>query len=149
MSQIKKVYEPIKEDFFSKPLYPLENIVLMGSQCRACGEVFFGKAIACQQCNGEDIKDITLSRYGTLYTYTIIQNKPPGDYKGTDPFEPFAAGLVELPEGIRILAPLAGCSFDDLRIGMALELSIIEFYENEMGKTVLSYQFRPGKTKTR
>ncbi|MFC2067203.1 Zn-ribbon domain-containing OB-fold protein [Chloroflexota bacterium] len=139
----EKDYVAIKDEFFSKPLYPLEKVTLMGSRCRNCEEVYFGKAVACQNCQGEDLEDTALSREGTLYTYTIIQNKPPGDYKGSDPFEPFAVGLVELPEGIRILAPLAGCSFDEIKIGMKLKLSIDEFYKDEEGRTVLSYSFRP------
>ena len=142
-----KEYVAIKDDLLSKPLYPLENVRLMGSRCRACGEVFFGKAVACQQCQREDMEDTVLSREGTLYSYTIIRNRPPGEYKGPDePFEPFAVGLVELPEGIRILAPLAGCSFVELMIGMDLELSIEEFCKDELGKTVLRYTFRPQNT---
>jgi uncharacterized OB-fold protein len=139
----KKKYIAINDDLFSKPLYPLENVTLMGTRCRACGEVSFGKIVGCQQCQSEDLDDIALSRQGKLYSYTIIRNRPPGDYKGPEPFEPFAVGLVELPEGIRILAPIAGCNFEELRIGMELELSIEEFYEDESGRTVLTYKFRP------
>ncbi len=143
MSQTEKKYTSIKEDFLSKPLYPIENVRLMGSKCSACGEVFFGKAIACQQCQSQDMKDVPLSRYGVLYSYTFIRNKPPGDYKGPDPFEPFAIGLVELPDGIRILSPLGGCRFEEVKIGMELELSIEEFYEDSEGRKVLSYKFVP------
>ncbi len=143
----KEEYIPIKEDLFSKPLYPLENVRLMGSKCSKCGEVFFGKAIACQQCQGEELKDIVLGRKGRLYTYTIIRNKPPGDYRGSEPFEPFGVGLVELPEGIRILAPLTGCAIEDLKIDMELELSIEEFYKDEEGRKVLTYGFRPSTPK--
>jgi uncharacterized OB-fold protein len=143
MSEVEIKYIPIKEDFFSKPLYPLENVRLMGSRCCACGEVIFGKGITCQQCQGEDMQDIVLSPYGKLYSYTIIRNKPPGDYKGPEPFEPFPVGLVELPEGIRILAPLTGCRIEELKNGMELELSIEEFYEDEDGRKVLIFRFKP------
>lgn len=147
VSMKNKEYIAIKDDFLSKPLYPLENVKLMGSRCRACEEVFLGKVVACQQCQGEDMEDIALSSYGTLYSYTIARNRPPGDYKGPEPFEPFAIGLVELPKGIRILAPLTGCSFEELEIGMALELSVEEFCTDEEGRTVLTYKFRPQKSK--
>jgi len=143
MSPTEKKYTSIKEDFFSKPLSPLENVRLMGSRCSVCGEVLFGKAIACQQCQSEKMEDVALGRDGILYSYTVIRNKPPGDYKGREPFEPFAVGLVELPEGIRILSPLTGCGFEELRIGMELELSVEEFYEDEEGRKVLTYKFRP------
>ena len=70
MSQASKKYVPVKEDFFSKPLYPLEQVCLTGTKCRDCGEVFLGKAIACQLCQSENLEDVTLSRTGKLYSYT-------------------------------------------------------------------------------
>jgi hypothetical protein len=142
-----KEYVAIKDDFLSKPLYPLGDVRLMGSRCCACGEVFFGKAVACQQCQGENMEDIALSRYGTLYSYTIARNRPPGDFKGPEPFEPFAVGLVVLPEGIGILAPLKGLNLDEIKVGMELELSIEEFYTDEEGRGVLAYGFKPRKKK--
>lgn len=145
MSQIKKTYIPIKDDFFSKPLYPLDNVRLMGTRCRTCGEVFLGKAVACQQCQSEDMEGITMSAQGTLYSYTIARNRPPGDYKGPEPFEPFAIGLVELTEGIRILAPLRGVNLDEITIGMELELSVEVLYTDEEGGDVLAFSFKPRK----
>ena len=100
-----KEYVAIRDDFLSKPLSPPESVSLMGMRCRSCGEVFFGKVIACQNCQGKDLESRPLSRRGTLYTYTMIRNAPPGDYKGQQPFQPFPVGLVELPEecrGVRI-----------------------------------------------
>ena len=141
-----KEYVAIKDGFLSKPLYPLEDVRLMGSRCCTCGEVFLGKAVACQQCQGENMEDITLSRYGTLYSYTIARNRPPGDYKGLEPFEPFAVGLVELPEGVRILAPLKGVNLDEIKIRMKLELSIEELYTDEEGRSVLAFSFKPRRT---
>jgi uncharacterized OB-fold protein len=142
MCEVESKYIPIRDDFFSKPLCPLKNVRLMGSRCRTCGEVYLGKAIACQQCQDTDMEDIVLGRYGTLYSYTIIRNRPPGDYKGSEPFEPFAVGLVELPEGIRILAPLTGFNFEELKIGTELELLVEEFYEDEARRRILIYRFR-------
>lgn len=144
MSEEEK-YVGVKEDFFSKPLYPLEKVTLMGSHCHSCGEQFFGKYAACLNCGSDDLVDTPLSRQGTLYSYTLNRNPPPGGYKGKLPYEPFAAGLVELPEGIRILTPLTDIALDDIKIGMKLELIIKEFYKDESGKTVLTYAFRPQK----
>ena len=89
------------------------------------------------------MESITLSRDGTLYSYTIVRYKPPGDYKGPEPFEPFAVGLVEVPEGVRILSPLIGCNFDDLKIDMNLELVVEKLYRDEEGRNVLIYKFKP------
>ncbi len=143
MSEQKDNYIGVREDFFSTPLYPPEKVNLMGSKCRDCGEVFLGKVVACQNCQGENLENVTLSRSGKLYSYTIARYKPPGNYKGPEPFEPFAVGLVELPEGVRILSPITGCGFEQLKIGMKLNLVVEELYVNEQGSHVLSYKFRP------
>jgi hypothetical protein len=90
------------------------------------------------------MEDVELSRRGKLYNYTIIRNRPPGNYKGPDdPFIPFAVGFVELPEGIRILSPLTGCDIEDVRIGMEVELTVEELYDDDEGNQVMAYKFRP------
>ena len=94
-------------------------------------------------CQNGDLETITLSRTGKLYSYTIDWNKPPGDYKGPEPFQPFAVGLVELPEGVRILSVLSDCDFEQLSIGMDLELQVEELCEDEEGNSVVTYKFKP------
>lgn len=78
-----------------------------------------------------------------LYSYTIARNRPPGNYVGPDPFQPFAIGLVELPEGLRILAPLTDCDLENLQIGVRLELKVQKAYEDAEGNDVVGYWFRP------
>ncbi|MFQ5888261.1 MAG: Zn-ribbon domain-containing OB-fold protein [Candidatus Hydrothermarchaeales archaeon] len=147
MTKSEGKYVAIKEGFFSKPLYPLDKSCLMGTRCGDCGEVFLGEIIACEQCQSENLESIPLSRTGKLYSYTINWNRPPGDYKGSEPFQPFAVGLVELPDGIRILSVLTDCDFDKLKVGMKLKLSMEELYEDEEGNTVITYKFRPQQAK--
>ena len=105
---------PVREGLFTTPLSPLEKARLIGSKCRNCGEVSLGKVSSCPNCTNEELKVIPLSHEGNLWTYTVIRHRPPGDYKGPDPFIPFGEGLVELPEGIRVLSPLGG-DVDKLR----------------------------------
>lgn len=132
---------PIKEGFFTTPLSPMEQVRLKGSRCRKCGEVFLGKALGCENCGSEDTEELALSKKGTLYTYTIIGHRPPGDYKGPDPFVPFGQGLIELPEGLRILAPLAESK--NLKIGMEMELVVHKLFEDAEGNEVIAFKFKP------
>lgn len=82
---------------------------------------------------------ILLSDRGKLWTFTIIRNKPPGDFKGT---VPMGEGLVELPEGIRIKSPIGG-KMDALCIGMDLAFVARPLYVNERGQEVIAFQFEP------
>jgi len=111
----------IREDLLSTPLSDLSNVRLMGSRCSSCGETTLGKSTACPNCGQNTVTALPLSKRGRVWTYTIVRHKPPGDYRGPDPFVPFAMGLVELPEGLRVLAPI-DCKLDQLKINLEVEL---------------------------
>ena len=133
---------PIREGLFTTPLSPLEQVSLAGSKCRNCGEVSLGTVYSCPNCAGEDLEVIPLSQRGKLWTYTVIRHRPPGDYKGPDPFVPFGEGLVELAEGIRVKSPIDG-DVDRLRIGTELVLVVYKLSENEEGNDVIAFKFKP------
>lgn len=130
---------PIRERLLSSPLSPLEDVRLLGSKCKNCGEVNLGEVSSCQNCAGEDLVVIPLSQYGKLWTFTVIRNRPPGDFKGK---VPMGEGLVELPEGIRVKSPLGG-DIEKLEIGMDLKFTAYPLYENENGEEVIAFRFDP------
>ena len=135
---------PIREDLFTAPLDNLEQVRMKGSRCQDCSEVFMGKVTTCANCSSTKLEDLILSNRGTLWTYTFIRYQPPGDYKGqVNPFIPFAEGLVELPEGIRVLAPVKECDFEKIRIGMSLDLVVHELFQDSDGNPVVAFYFRP------
>src|SRR5438045_2035835 len=90
----------VREDLLTGNLDALESVSLNGTRCTACGEASLGRSTTCPNCGSSAVTPLTFSRNGTLWTYTIVRNRPPGDYKGPEPFQPFALGLVELPEGL-------------------------------------------------
>jgi uncharacterized OB-fold protein len=130
---------PIREGLLSTPLSELVDVRLLGSKCKDCGEVGLGEVSSCQNCAGENLEVIPLSQNGKLWTYTVIRNRPPGDFKGK---VPMGEGLVELPEGIRIKSPLGG-DVEKLEIGMDLKFTAYPLYENESGDEVIAFRFDP------
>lgn len=130
---------PIRERLLSAPLSRLEDVHLLGSKCKNCGEVALGEVSSCQNCTREDLEVIPLSQNGKLWTYTIIRNRPPGDFKGK---VSMGEGLVELPEGIRVKSPLGG-DVEKLEIGMDLKFTAYPLYENESGDEVIAFRFDP------
>ena len=133
---------PVGEGLLTTPLYPVENVRINGSKCKACGEVMLGAYESCANCAGESMEQIPLGKRGTLWTYTIIRHQPPGQYRGPkDPFVPFAEGLVELPEGIRVLSVL-DCDLEKVHIGMELELVVYEPYKNDQNQPVMAFKFK-------
>ena len=139
VAQAEKMKIPIREGLLSTPLSSLEDVRLLGSRCQDCGEIGLGEVSSCQNCAGENLKVIPLSRNGKLWTYTVIRNKPPGDFKGK---VPMGEGLVELPEGIRVKSPLGG-DVEALEIDMDLEFVAYALYENADGQEVIAFRFDP------
>jgi hypothetical protein len=101
-----------------------------------------GTVSSCSNCGGDRFDTIPLAGTGTLWTYTVIRNRPPGDYRGPEPFVPFAEGLVEVPEGIRVLSPLGG-DIERLAIGIEMKFEAYKFYQNNDGADVIAFRFVP------
>ncbi len=131
---------PIKEGLFG---WFVDGRRLIGSRCRECGEVTFPANLYCPQCCSETTETVPLSRQGVLYSFTIQRFKPPPPYRGTEPFEPYGVGMIELPEGLRVTSVLQESDPDKLRVGMSMELVITKFFEDDEGNEVLSYKFKP------
>jgi uncharacterized OB-fold protein len=140
--QVDKARRPILPGIFSQPMARLSDVRLMGSRCNACGETLLGARVACPSCTGRDMESVTLGSRGTLFTYTVCRHRPPGDFRGGE--VPYAVGLVTLPEGLRIIAPLVGNPDEiGLHIGMPLELQVEPLYVDDQGLEVVAFKFRP------
>ncbi|MGZ4730321.1 MAG: Zn-ribbon domain-containing OB-fold protein, partial [Acidimicrobiales bacterium] len=79
-----------------------------------------------------------LSDHGTLWGWTAVTTAPPG-YRGD---VPFGFGVVELPEGLRVITRLSH-PVDDFTFGMAVHLRLVELHERDDGESVVTYEFTP------
>ena len=77
---------------------------------------------------------------GTLYTYTVVRHRPPGNYRGPDEFEPFGIGLVEVDSVIRVMAPLKS-KIEDLKIGMKVRFHPYSLRTNDAGDEVIAFAY--------
>ncbi len=108
---------PVRDGILAGDLSDLKTVKLAGSRCKVCSEATLGTSNLCPNCGSDEVAPIPMSDAGKVWTYTVVRYKPPGDYKGPDPFVPFAMGLVELPEGLRVLAPIGG-DVEAVKIGV-------------------------------
>lgn len=110
---------------------------LLANKCQSCGQIFFPKVYLCLNCHSEYLENITLSRHGKLYSFTVV-HMPTLHF---DP--PHIVGLIELPEGIRVFSPIKIEGLQkQLYIGMDVELIIDKLWEEE-NKEIIGYKFRP------
>ncbi len=131
---------PIEPGFFTIPRDPNEAPRLLGSRCRECDETFFPRRPICAQCLTEETEDVRLGPRGRLYTYTYTHlplfNSRRAGGGG------YGVGQIDLPEGPRVQAVLAG-EADDFRIGMEMELDLEVLGENDSGQEIVIFRFRP------
>lgn len=135
---------PIQDGLFT---WPSEHPQLIASRCTACGELTFPRQDSCPACTSRQVEEKLLSTRGTLWTFTVQHFPPPSPpYVGpNDPatFEPLGVGYVELPEGIRVEGHLTENDVAKLSIGMAMELVVEPFAQDEDGQTLMKFAFRP------
>ncbi len=141
MTQLKQQI-PALEGFFT---WPSDEPALIGSRCNSCGQYFFPKFViqhnpACE--DRQQVEEVKLSRKGTLWSYTIVHYEPPLPFRCIKPFKPYGLGVIELPEGIRLIGQLTGCDLDKLRSGIDVDLVIEKQYEDE-GNEYMTWKFRP------
>ena len=117
---------------------------LCASVCDGCGTVYFPRPVSCRnpECSSKALQDRLLEGRGTLYSFTIQRYQPPALFR-IDNWAPYALGLVELPEGIRVMGMLSGFDLDTIRIGERVRLvSECLFTDPERGR-VMTYKFAP------
>lgn len=116
-----------------------DEIRLVGSRCLACGKVAFPQKPVCPVCFSDGIETVPLSKNGTLHTFACSVMGPIGMET------PFVMGFIDLPEGIKLYSLITGTETwgRDLKIGMAMEMTIGKIKVDASGREVLSYRFRP------
>jgi len=124
---------PVKEGTF---LDSPEGGILLANKCKACGQIFFPKAVFCLSCLNEEMEEIKLSRRGKLHTYTTVR-MPSMHFE-----PPYSIGYVTMPEGINIFSPLIMDDEKPFKIGMDMEL-VIEKLWQENENEVIGYRFKP------
>jgi uncharacterized OB-fold protein len=120
------------------------EVRLIGSECTQCGVITFPSQLSCPRCTSLDVRQRLLASRGTLWSWTIQgfpPKSPPYGVEDADAFEPYGVGYVELPGEVRVEARLTVAEPDRLRIGMQMELALIQAPGAQPG--VVTYAFRP------
>jgi len=119
-------------------LFQTDPPALLGTRCGDCGRSAFPRTPTCPYCGSTRVTDVLLSGSGTLWGWTTVSAPPPG-YRGE---VPFGFGIVELPEGVRVITRLTA-PVDGYTFGMPLQLRIAPLHEDEDGTAVVTWEFGP------
>jgi uncharacterized OB-fold protein len=114
--------------------------VLLAGRCTVCGNHLFPRADTCPYCSAPDPEPVELTGPTTLWAWTAVTAPPPG-YLGETPY---GVGVVEFPEGIRVIGRLTEDDPTTLFLGQPMALRIVPLHRDADGNDVLTYAFAPG-----
>jgi uncharacterized OB-fold protein len=107
--------EPFTIEQFYKHL---ANGKLMAGKCTRCGKIHLPPRPLCDNCFSQQFTWIPVSGKGKLLTYTIIHIAP----QQFQALAPYAVGIVQLENGLKIPGMISGIAPEQLKIGMDLTI---------------------------
>ncbi|MFJ8026736.1 bifunctional MaoC family dehydratase N-terminal/OB-fold nucleic acid binding domain-containing protein [Streptomyces sp. NPDC096311] len=99
---------------------------LLIQRCGGCGTLRFPWLPGCGACGSPQWDTVEASGDGTVFSHVVMHHPP---FPAFDP--PYAVGLIELAEGVRIVSNVIGVPYDKVRIGMPVRLRF-ERYDEEL-----------------
>lgn len=96
-------------------------------RCDACGTARFPWLPGCNACGSDRWHAEPTSGAGEIYSKVVVHHPLPPAFGST----PYAVALVELTEGVRIVANVVGAVAEDVTIGMPVRLGF-QRYDEEL-----------------
>lgn len=107
---------------------------LMIQRCTSCQTLRHPPAPVCIKCHSFEWDAIESSGKGQIYSFVVMH------YPEVPPFEyPNPVGLIELDEGVRLVAGLVGVTRDQVKIGQRVQVEFQAFDDGELNLPM----FRP------
>ncbi|MEV6051663.1 bifunctional MaoC family dehydratase N-terminal/OB-fold nucleic acid binding domain-containing protein [Streptomyces sp. NPDC052107] len=104
---------------------------LLIQRCTDCGTLRHPWLPGCNACGCLDWDTFEASGEGTVHSYVVMHHPP---FPAFEP--PYAVGLIELAEGVRLVSNVIGVPYDKVRIGLPVRV-VFRTYEDAEGALVL------------
>ncbi|MEU4267769.1 bifunctional MaoC family dehydratase N-terminal/OB-fold nucleic acid binding domain-containing protein [Streptomyces sp. NPDC026092] len=98
---------------------------LLIQRCTGCATLRFPWLPGCNACGSQEWDTVEASGSGTVFSYVVMHHPP---FPAFDP--PYAVGLIELAEGVRMISNVVGVPYDKVRIGMPVRLEFLRVDED-------------------
>jgi len=89
------------------------------AQCTSCDKILFPPRRVCPHCRGTAFRKVRLCDRGRIITYTIQHVSAPAFADQT----PFAVGIIETDDGVRLMAQIVDFPPEKLRTGERVRLA--------------------------
>ena len=116
---------------------------LMGSRCNHCGALYVPPRPICVKCHHDDMHWEEMNSLGKLAAFTCIAIGPSFmQAEGFNRHNPYASGVIELDEGVRVDARIEGVDPKNpatIKIGIPLTVKFLHRQDGEHTKTYLAF----------
>ena len=117
---------------------------IMGSKCRKCGALALPPRPICISCFGSQMEWVQFKGNGKLAAFTsIVVAPPPMAKEGFGRNNPSVVGVVELQEGVKIVARITGVDAkkpEQIKVGISLSPEFIQRGEGANKQTSLAFK---------
>ena len=112
---------------------------LMAGKCLKCGKIHLPPRPLCDNCFSQEFEWMEVSGKGKLLTYTVIHIAPPQ----FQAMAPYAVGIVQLENGLKIPGMISGVAHEQLKIGMELTIDFGTCSTTQQWPQWQRYCFKP------
>jgi uncharacterized protein len=113
---------------------------MLGSKCDKCTAEFFPPVNICRACKSLDLKPLEMPSLGKLLSYTLQKES----VAGFEEQEPMVFGLVELVNGVRLVAQIVDFPYESLKIGSKVKAVFRRIKaDGPSGQIYYGYKFGP------
>ena len=116
---------------------------LMGSRCQKCSALSVPPRSICIKCYGSGMEWVEMKGDGKLAAFTCIAIGPPFMIReGYDRKHPYVSGVVELEEGVKVVARIDGVDGskpETIKIGTPLKVEFLHRGEGADLTTFLAF----------
>ena len=121
-----------------------EGARLLGTRCITCTTPYFPRSPVCHNpdCDESKIEDALFGPAGTLWSLAVQDYPPPPPARFDKPYRPYAMGVVDLDDGLRVLGRLTTEDTGSVKVGARVELVIDTLCHDEEGNEIVSWKFK-------
>lgn len=116
---------------------------MLGNKCEKCSAEFFPPVNICRACRSADLKLHEMPNIGKLLSYTLQKES----VTGFEEQEPMVFGLIELSNGVRVVAQVVDFPYESLKIGSRVKAVFRRIKaDGPSGQIYYGYKFGPLRT---
>jgi hypothetical protein len=118
---------------------------LLGSRCLGCGASYFPKDTVCHNpgCDDPSIEEALFGPTGTIWSCAVQNYQPPAPVVTEEPYKPYAVGMVDLDDGLRVMGRIDVEDPMSVVVGAAVTLVTGRIGVDADGNDVITWMFRP------